>query len=103
MGMSIYVKDVLFFILEYMYFLKNDIFGFSYNSGKGAKNIEINFANAVRKNDDVDALEGGKPLKTYKNDYKPRASTTDEAEVCNDFVNIASVIILLNCFLSFKS
>ena len=84
MGLSIYVKDILLFLLEYMYFVKNDIFGFSHNSAKSANNIEINFANAIRRNDDFDTLEGGKPLKTYKNDYKPRESKTEEDEASSN-------------------
>ena len=81
MGLIVYMKHILLFIFDYLDFLKNDIFVFAHKSANGLEYRKIQNLNDIEQIDDVDYLEGGKPLKTYENDYKHRVLATEESQV----------------------
>ena len=81
MGLIIYVKNILLFFLDYLHFLKNDIFVFAHKSANGLDYRKIQNLNDIEQRDDVAGLEGGKPLKAYENDYKHRILATQESQV----------------------
>lgn len=81
MGLNIYVKNILLFILDYLYFVKNEIFASEQKSINNPKDIEINLSKGKRRIDGYEVLDGGEPLKTYENDYNRQGLTTEESQV----------------------
>ena len=81
MSLIIYMKNILLFFLDYLYFLKNDIFVFAHKSANGLDYRKIQTLNDIEQRDEVSGLEEGKLLKAYENDNKHRILATQESQV----------------------
>ena len=87
MDIYLYIKNTLWFVLEYVMFLRDEIFSKKYKNKYLPKTSTLNFGNTIkRKTGLVNSNSlGDTSLKTYQNDYKPR-SPGDGAEVRNPII-----------------